>query len=410
VTKSSQKKLIEKESKFCAENYKPLPVVLCKGKGVWVWDTDGNKYLDMMSAYSAVSHGHSHPELIKVLHRQSEVLGITSRAFYTDTLGAFLEKLVNISGLDIALPMNTGAEAVETAIKAARRWAYKTKKVEANKAEIIVAKGNFHGRTTTIISFSTDEQSKEDFGPYTPGFVSIKYGCTESLKEAITKNTAAFLVEPIQGEAGIIIPEKEWLPEVRKVCTENNVLLILDEIQSGLGRTGKMFAFEHSSIIPDGLILGKALGGGLLPVSCFLSTKEVMQWFLPGSHGSTFGGFPLAAAIGKRAIELVEEEKLVENSMRQGTYFLKKLKEITSPIILEVRGSGLWIALEIDKNIVAGRNFCERLLRKGMISKETHDSTVRLAPPLVIKKREIDTALTIIREIISEIEIEYNLG
>ena len=282
--------------------------------------------------------------------------------------------------------------------------------MEANKAEIIVAEGNFHGRTTTIISFSTDKESKEDFGPHTPGFITIKYGCVNSLKEAITENTAAFLVEPIQGEAGIVIPEQKWLPEVRKVCSENNVLLILDEIQSGLGRTGKMFAFEHSSIKPDGLILGKALGGGMLPVPCFLSTKEVMQWFVPGSHGSTFGGFPLAAVIGKRALELIEEEKLVENSMRQGAYFLEKLKGITSPIILEVRGSGLWIALEIDKNVVKGRNFCERLLRKGMISKETHESTVRLAPPLVIKKREIDIGLTIIRETINEIENEYNLS
>ena len=410
VTKLSQEKLIEKESEFCAKNYEPLPVVLSKGKDVWVWDTDGNKYLDMMSAYSAVSHGHSHPELIKVLHRQSKLLSITSRAFYTETLGAFLEKLIKISGFDVALPMNTGAEAVETAIKAARRWAYKTKKVEANKAEIIVAEGNFHGRTTTIISFSTDKESKEDFGPHTPGFITIKYGCVNSLKEAITENTAAFLVEPIQGEAGIVIPEQKWLPEVRKVCSENNVLLILDEIQSGLGRTGKMFAFEHSSIKPDGLILGKALGGGLLPISCFLSTKEVMQWFVPGSHGSTFGGFPLAAVIGKRALELIEEEKLVENSRQQGTYFLEKLKEITSPIILEVRGSGLWIALEIDKNIIEARNFCELLLRKGMLSKETHESTVRLAPPLVIKKREIDIALSIIRETINEIENEYNLS
>ena len=410
VTKLSQEKLIEKESEFCAKNYEPLPVVLSKGKDVWVWDTDGNKYLDMMSAYSAVSHGHSHPELIKVLHRQSKLLSITSRAFYTETLGAFLEKLIKISGFDVALPMNTGAEAVETAIKAARRWAYKTKKVKANKAEIIVAEGNFHGRTTTIISFSTDKESKEDFGPHTPGFITIKYGCVNSLKEAITENTAAFLVEPIQGEAGIVIPEQKWLPEVRKVCSENNVLLILDEIQSGLGRTGKMFAFEHSSIKPDGLILGKALGGGMLPISCFLSTKEVMQWFVPGSHGSTFGGFPLAAVIGKRALELIEEEKLVENSMQQGTYFLEKLKEITSPIILEVRGSGLWIALEIDKNIVEARNFCERLLRKGMLCKETHESTVRLAPPLVIKKREIDIALSIIKETINEIANEYNLS
>ena len=403
----SQERLIKKELEFSAKNYKPLPVVLSRGKGVWLWDTDGNKYLDMMSAYSAVSHGHAHPELIKVLHQQSKLLGITSRAFYTNTLGPFLEKLIHISGLEVALPMNTGAEAVETAIKAARRWAYKTKKVEANKAEIIVVEGNFHGRTITIISFSTDIESKEDFGPYTPGFITIKYDSIDSLKKAITKNTAALLVEPIQGEAGIVIPDSNWLPEARKVCTENNVLLILDEIQSGLGRTGKMFAFEHSSIRPDGLILGKALGGGLLPISCFLSTKEVMQWFVPGSHGSTFGGFPLAAAIGKRSLELIEEEKLVENSKQQGSYLLEELKKIQSPIIKQIRGKGLWIGVEIDTKIINGRKMSERLLRKGILSKETHASIIRFAPPLIIKKKEIDWAVPIIKETLKEIEEEH---
>ncbi len=403
----SQERLIKKELEFSAKNYKPLPVVLSRGKGVWLWDTDGNKYLDMMSAYSAVSHGHAHPELIKVLHQQSKLLGITSRAFYTNTLGPFLEKLIHISGLEVALPMNTGAEAVETAIKAARRWAYKTKKVEANKAEIIVVEGNFHGRTITIISFSTDIESKEDFGPYTPGFITIKYDSIDSLKEAITKNTAALLVEPIQGEAGIVIPDSKWLPEARKICTENNVLLILDEIQSGLGRTGKMFAFEHSSIRPDGLILGKALGGGLLPISCFLSTKEVMQWLVPGSHGSTFGGFPLAAAIGKRSLELIEEEKLVENSKQQGSYLLEELKKIQSPIIKQIRGKGLWIGVEIDTKIINGRKMSERLLRKGILSKETHASIIRFAPPLIIKKKEIDWAVPIIKETLKEIEEEH---
>ena len=403
----SQERLIKKELEFSAKNYKPLNVVLSRGKGVWLWDTDGNKYLDMMSAYSAVSHGHAHPELIKVLHQQSKLLGITSRAFYTNTLGPFLEKLIHISGLEVALPMNTGAEAVETAIKAARRWAYKTKKVEANKAEIIVVEGNFHGRTITIISFSTDIESKEDFGPYTPGFITIKYDSIDSLKEAITKNTAALLVEPIQGEAGIVIPDSKWLPEARKICTENNVLLILDEIQSGLGRTGKMFAFEHSSIRPDGLILGKALGGGLLPISCFLSTKEVMQWLVPGSHGSTFGGFPLAAAIGKRSLELIEEEKLVENSKQQGSYLLEELKKIQSPIIKQIRGKGLWIGVEIDTKIINGRKMSERLLRKGILSKETHASIIRFAPPLIIKKKEIDWAVPIIKETLKEIEEEH---
>ena len=400
----SQEELIKKESGFSAKNYKPLPVVLSKGKGVWLWVTDGNRYLDMMSAYSAVSHGHAHPELVKVLHRQSELLGITSRAFYTNTLGPFLEKLTNMSGLEVALPMNTGAEAVETAIKAARRWAYKTKKVEADKAEIIVVEGNFHGRTTTIISFSTDNESREGFGPYTPGFKIIKYNNIGSLKDAITKNTAALLVEPIQGEAGIIIPDIEWLPEVRKICTENNILLILDEIQSGLGRTGKMFAFEHSSIKQDGLILGKALGGGLLPISCFLSTSEVMQWFVPGSHGSTFGGYPLAAAIGKRSLEVIEEEKLVENSNQQGSYFLAELKKIKSPILKQIRGKGLWIGVEIDTKIIDGRNICKHLLKKGILSKETHASIIRFAPPLIIEKKEIDWVVQTFKETLKEIE------
>ena len=404
----SQEELIKKELESSAKNYKPLPVVLSKGKGVWLWDTDGNKYLDMMSAYSAVSHGHAHPELIKVLHRQSELLGITSRAFYTNTLGPFLQKLLDISGLEVALPMNTGAEAVETAIKAARRWAYKTKGVEANKAEIIVVEGNFHGRTTTIISFSSDNESKENFGPYTPGFKIIKYNDLDSLKNAITKNTAALLVEPIQGEAGIVIPDKEWLPEARKICTANKMLLILDEIQSGLGRTGKMFAFEHSSIQPDGLILGKALGGGLLPISCFISTSEVMQWFAPGSHGSTFGGYPLAAAIGRRSLELIEEEGLVENSNKQGTYFLEELKKIESPILKEIRGKGLWIGVEINKKIIDGRSICKLLLKKGILSKETHESTIRFAPPLIIEKKEIDWTVQTFKETLKEIEQGLN--
>ena len=404
----SQEELIKKELESSAKNYKPLPVVLSKGKGVWLWDTDGNKYLDMMSAYSAVSHGHAHPELIKVLHRQSELLGITSRAFYTNTLGPFLQKLLDISGLEVALPMNTGAEAVETAIKAARRWAYKTKGVEANKAEIIVVEGNFHGRTTTIISFSSDNESKENFGPYTPGFIKIKYNDLDSLKNAITKNTAALLVEPIQGEAGIVIPDKEWLPEARKICTANKMLLILDEIQSGLGRTGKMFAFEHSSIRPDGLILGKALGGGLLPISCFISTGEVMQWFVPGSHGSTFGGYPLAAAIGRRSLELIEEEGLVENSNKQGTYFLEELKKIESPILKEIRGKGLWIGVEINTKIIDGRSICKLLLKKGILSKETHESTIRFAPPLIIEKKEIDWAVQTFKDTLKEIEQSLN--
>ena len=361
---SNQRNFIDKESIFGPDNYKPLPVVLSRAKGVWVWDVDGKKYLDMMSAYSAVSHGHSHPELLKVLHEQSSRLALTSRAFYTDTLGPYLEKITSVSKFDMALPMNSGAEAVETAIKAARRWAYRSKKIENNKAEIIVANGNFHGRTTTIISFSSDANSKDDFGPHTPGFVSVEYGSSKAIEEAINENTAAVLVEPIQGEGGIIVPPENWLPEVREICTKHGVLMILDEIQSGLGRTGKMFAFQHANIQPDGLILGKALGGGFMPVSCFLSSKEVMQWLNPGSHGSTFGGNPLAAAIGKRSLELLEEENLIENSRVLGDFFKNVLNSINSRVITEVRGRGLWIGVVIDPNYISGKELSKILLNE----------------------------------------------
>jgi ornithine--oxo-acid transaminase len=378
-------------------------VVLSKAKGVWVWDVDNNKYLDMMSAYSAVSHGHSHPELLKVLHEQSSRLALTSRAFYTDILGSFLETITSLSNFDMALPMNSGAEAVETAIKAARRWGYRSKNIKSGKAEIIVADGNFHGRTTTIISFSSSPNSKEDFGPLTPGFISVEFGSAKAIKEMINENTAAVLIEPIQGEGGIIVPPENYLPEVRELCTKNNVLMILDEVQSGLGRTGKMFAFEHSNIQPDGLILGKALGGGFMPVSCFLSSSEVMQWLTPGSHGSTFGGNPLAAAIGKRALELLEEENLIENSRVLGEYFKNALIEMKSEIILDVRGKGLWIGVEIDSNYISGKELSNLLLKKGILSKETHETVIRFAPPLVITKNEIDWAINIIKETLKNI-------
>ncbi len=401
---SNQGNFIEKESIFGPDNYKPLPVVLSKAKGVWVWDVDGKKYLDMMSAYSAVSHGHSHPELLKVLHEQSSQLALTSRAFYTDTLGPYLETITSLSNFDMALPMNSGAEAVETAIKAARRWAYLSKKIESDKAEIIVADGNFHGRTTTIISFSSDANSKNDFGPHTPGFVSVKFGSAKSIEEAINENTAAVLIEPIQGEGGIIVPPENFLPEVRDICTQNNVLMILDEIQSGLGRTGKLFAFQHSNIQPDGLILGKALGGGFMPVSCFLASKEVMQWLTPGSHGSTFGGNPLAAAIGKRSLELLEEENLIENSRVLGDFFKNALVDIKSNVIKEVRGKGLWIGAVIDPNYVSGKDLSKLLLNEGILCKETHETVIRFAPPLVITKEEIKWALEIITSVLTEIE------
>tara|TARA_B100000953_G_scaffold223664_1_gene185302 strand:- start:1154 stop:2383 length:1230 start_codon:yes stop_codon:yes gene_type:complete len=404
---SNQRNFIDKESIFGPDNYKPLPVVLSRAKGVWVWDVDGKKYLDMMSAYSAVSHGHSHPELLKVLHEQSSRLALTSRAFYTDTLGPYLEKITSVSKFDMALPMNSGAEAVETAIKAARRWAYRSKKIENNKAEIIVANGNFHGRTTTIISFSSDANSKDDFGPHTPGFVSVEYGSSKAIEEAINENTAAVLVEPIQGEGGIIVPPENWLPEVREICTKHGVLMILDEIQSGLGRTGKMFAFQHANIQPDGLILGKALGGGFMPVSCFLSSKEVMQWLNPGSHGSTFGGNPLAAAIGKRSLELLEEENLIENSRVLGDFFKNVLNSINSRVIKEVRGRGLWIGVVIDPNYISGKELSKLLLNEGILCKETHETVIRFAPPLVVTKAEIEWAVDVIKTVITRIETNH---
>ena len=398
-----QNNLIKKESIFGPDNYKPLPVVLSRAKGVWAWDVNEKKYLDMMSGYSAVSHGHAHPELLRVFHEQSSKLSLTSRAFYTDTLGPYLETITKMSGFEMCLPMNSGAEAVETAIKSSRRWAYRTKKVEPNKAEIIVAEGNFHGRTTTIISFSTDENSRHDFGPHTPGFVTVKYGCSKSLEDAINENTAAVLIEPIQGEAGIVVPPENYLPDVREICSKHNVLMILDEIQSGLGRTGKLFAYHHSNIQPDGLILGKALGGGFMPVSCFLSSEEVLHWMNPGSHGSTFGGNPLAAAIAKRSIELLEEDGLIENSRIMGDYFKESLLSFNSKIIKEIRGKGLWLGVEIDPDYVSGKDLSKMCLDAGILCKETHETTIRYAPPLVISKEELDWGINKIKEVFTKI-------
>ncbi|MAA92730.1 MAG: ornithine--oxo-acid transaminase [Gammaproteobacteria bacterium] len=414
-----QNSLIKKESIFGPDNYKPLPVVLSKAKGVWAWDVNEKKYLDMMSGYSAVSHGHAHPELLRVFHEQSSRLSLTSRAFYTDTLGPYLETITKMSGFEMCLPMNSGAEAVETAIKSSRRWAYRTKKVEPGKAEIIVADGNFHGRTTTIISFSTDENSKKDFGPHTPGFKAVKYGCSQSIESAINENTAAVLIEPIQGEGGIIVPPKNYLREVREICTKNNVLMLLDEIQSGLGRTGKLFAYQHScgdcncnigcdedqtkESRPDGLILGKALGGGFMPVSCFLTSKEVMQWMDPGSHGSTFGGNPLAAAIAKRSLELLDEEDLIENSRLMGDYFKESLLKMNSRLIKEIRGMGLWLGVEIDPQLISGKDLSKMCLDHGILCKETHETTIRFAPPLVITKEELDWGLDKIKEVFTKI-------
>ena len=384
---------ISLEEQFGAHNYHPLPVVLTRGKGAWVWDDAGKKYLDMLSAYSAVSHGHAHPRLIKAMQQQAEKIAVASRAFYTDKLGIFLKQLCHLTGMEMALPMNTGAEAVETAIKAARRWGYQVKKIPKDKAEIIVAEGNFHGRTTTIVGFSSEEGYREGFGPFAPGFKMIPFGSAAAFEKAITPDTCAFLVEPIQGEAGIVIPPEGWLKEVSQICKRHNVLLILDEVQSGLGRTGKMFAFQHEGIQPDGLILGKALGGGLLPVSAFLSSRKIMELFTPGSHGSTFGGNPLAAAVGLEALNILVEEKLIEKSRELGAYLMEKLHKLKSPLITEIRGKGLWVGVVIDPQKASARAVCEKLMLKGVLAKETHQVVVRLAPPLVITREEIDWAV-----------------
>jgi ornithine--oxo-acid transaminase len=411
MTKDLQSIYIEKEALHGAKNYSPLPVVLKKGEGVYLWDVNDNKYLDMMSAYSAVSHGHSHPKLVNSLTEQSSKLAIASRAFYTEPLAEYIEKLSNLTGFSSILPMNTGAEAVETAIKAARRWGYFTKGIPENKAEIIVADGNFHGRTTTIVGFSSEPDYKKGFGPFPDGFKTATYCSTDcecskvceksinSFESLITDNTCAILVEPIQGEGGIITPKAGWLKQLREVCTQNNILLILDEIQSGLGRTGKLFAYEHENIKPDGLILGKALGGGLLPVSAFLSSREVMDHFNPGSHGSTFGGNPLAAVVASKALDILFEEDLIENSRVMGDYLSNALKNIDTNSIKEVRGKGLWIGVELHKDSVKAKNICLDLLSLGILAKETHETVIRFAPPLIINKDQIDWAMERITQV-----------
>ena len=353
----------------------------------------------MMAAYSAVSHGHANPRILKVLHDQSNKLNVSSRAYCNDQLGPFMEKLCRLSGMDRGLPMNTGAEAVETAIKAARRWGYQHKGIPEGKAEIIVAENNFHGRTTTIISFSTSPKNREGFGPLTPGFIAVPYGDIEAMKAAITPNTAAVMIEPIQGEAGIIIPPEGYLKEIQEICNRENVLFILDEIQSGLGRTGKMFAFQHDNLKPDGLIVGKALGGGVLPVSAFLGKEELMMVFTPGCHGSTFGGNALAAAVAHEALNILEEENLSERSAELGAYLLEELKKIDRPVIKNVRGRGLWIGIDVNTNIISASDLIRRLMEKGMLTKETHDLTIRVAPPLTITKEEIDYGVGIIKEV-----------
>jgi ornithine--oxo-acid transaminase len=395
---------INLENRYSAHNYEPLPVVLARGKGAHLWDTAGRRYVDMMSAYSAASHGHGHPRILAALTAQAKRLAVPSRAYYSDRLGPFLEELCLLTGLDAALPMNTGAEAVETAVKAARRWGYRVKGIARDRAEIIVAAGNFHGRTTTAISFSTEPDYRDGFGPFTPGFRTVPFGDLAAVERAITPETAAVLVEPIQGEAGIVVPPAGWLMGLSRICAANNVLLILDEVQSGLGRTGAWFAFQHEGIRPDGLILGKALGGGVLPVSAFVAKREVMDVFTPCSHGSTFGGNPLAAAVGLEALHVIGDEGLVEKSRVLGSHLLRRLRAIKSPALKEVRGRGLWVGAEIEPAIASAREVCERLLAKGVLSKETHRTVVRLAPPLVIAPETLDEALDRFEEVIRELD------
>ncbi|MBI4855037.1 MAG: ornithine--oxo-acid transaminase [Acidobacteria bacterium] len=393
---------IELAEQYGAHNYHPLPVVISKAEGVWVWDIEGNRYLDMLSSYSALNQGHRHPKIVQAMKEQLDRVTLTSRAFHNDQMGSFMKLLCEVSQMDKALLMNSGAEAVETAIKAARKWGYRVKGVAKEKAEIIVCENNFHGRTTTIVGFSSEEQYKEDFGPFTPGFVTIKYGDADALAAQINENTVAFLFEPIQGEGGILLPQTGFLSEARRICSENRVLLIADEIQTGLGRTGKMFACEHEGVKPDILVVGKALGGGLYPVSGILASKEIMDLFRPGDHGSTFGGNPLACACGKAALEVLVNEHLPEHANELGEYFLTKLRNIDSPHVKEVRGKGLLIGLEINKESGPARPFCEALSKRGILAKETHEQVIRFAPPLVITREQIDWVLEQVQAVLLE--------
>lgn len=403
VYEASASGTIALESRYCAHNYHPLPVVLQRGEGCFVWDEQGRRYLDMMSAYSAVSHGHCHPRLVAVLCEQAAKLNVVSRAFHSDRLAAFLARACELTGLPRALPMNTGAEAVETALKAARKWAYTVKGVPADAAEIITCTGNFHGRTIAIVAMSSDAQYRAGFGPFPPGFRLVDYGDLASLEAAITPNTAALLIEPIQGEGGIVIPPAGYLAAAAELCRRHNVLFIADEIQTGLGRTGALLACDHENVKPDGLILGKALGGGLLPVSMFLAREDLMGVFHPGDHGSTFGGNPLAAAVGLEALNVMVDEQLAERSAEQGAWLLDQVRRIDSPLIREVRGRGLFIGVEIDPERATARQVVEALLARGVLSKETHETVVRLAPPLTIGREELVWALSQLRAALADV-------
>ncbi|MFC5711250.1 ornithine--oxo-acid transaminase [Thalassorhabdus alkalitolerans] len=396
---TTSKGIIETTEKIGAKNYHPLPIVIAEGKGAWVKDPEGNRYLDMLSAYSAVNQGHCHPKIINALKTQADKITLTSRAFHNDQLAPFYEKVAELTGKNMVLPMNTGAEAVETAVKAARRWAYEVKGVPGNQAEIIVAEENFHGRTMTAVSLSSNEEYKRNFGPMLPGIKVVPFGDLTALQEAVTANTAAFLIEPIQGEAGIQIPPEGYLSKALELCRKHNVLFIADEIQSGLGRSGKRFACDWENVTPDMYILGKALGGGVFPISVVAADRDILGVFEPGSHGSTFGGNPLACAVSIAALEVIEEENLIQRSFELGEYVKEKLRKISNPKIKEVRGRGLFIGLELTE---PARKYCEELKDEGLLCKETHEKVIRFAPPLTIEKKDLDWAIEKIYKVLNK--------
>jgi ornithine--oxo-acid transaminase len=393
ATASKTEILLAEVDQYSAHNYHPLPVVLERGEGVWVWDVDGKRYMDMLSGYSALNQGHRHPKIVAAAKEQLDSLTLTSRAFHNDQMGPFLKELCEATGFERALPMNTGAEAVETAIKMIRKWGYKVKGVPADKAEIIVCENNFHGRTTTVVGFSSEDQYRDGFGPFTPGFKLIPYGDADALEAAITEHTVGFLLEPLQGEGGVIVPPDGFIQRARELCTEHGVALMADEIQTGLGRTGRLFCCDWESVRPDVLIVGKALGGGLYPVSAAIADETFMDVFTPGDHGSTFGGNPLGAAIGLASLQVILEEKLPERAHELGAWFMGKLREIDSPHVKEIRGRGLMIGVEIKKSSGTARPYCEALEGKGVLAKETHHQVIRFAPPLTITEEELEFAL-----------------
>lgn len=386
-------RLIDLADTYGAHNYHPLPVVLVRGEATEVWDAEGRRYLDFLSCYSAVSHGHRHPRLIAALETQAQRLTLISRAFHNDQLGPFLQELCEYTGAEMALPMNTGAEAVETALKAARKWAYRVKGVPAGQAEIIACAGNFHGRTITIVSFSSEQLYRDDFGPFTPGFTIIPYGDAGALEAAITPRTAAFLVEPIQGEAGVVVPPDGYLTAVREITARHRVVLVTDEVQTGLGRTGRPFCFQHEDIQPDLVILGKALGGGVYPVSAVVGKEEVLGLFKPGEHGSTFGGNPLASAVGREALRVLSDECLAQRADELGGMLMERLRSVDSPYVREVRGRGLLVGLALHPEAGGARRFCEALMEEGLLCKETHEDVIRFAPPLVVSAEQLDWAV-----------------